>query len=338
MTDHPNTTYDDPWSEVVDRVAPELTVVALGGGHGLAANLSALRTFVTDLTAVVTVADNGGSSGRLRRELGVLPPGDLRQALAALCRDDEWGRTWADVLQHRFQSAGELHRHAVGNLLIVALWELLDGHVEGLDWVGRLLGAQGRVLPMAGVPLDIAAQVRGADPDHPDDVETVRGQVEVASTPGLVESVELVPADPPACPEAVEAIHAADWVILGPGSWYTSVLPHLLVPELQAALTKTGARRCVTLNLAPQLGETEGFSSSTYLEVLAVHAPDLQIDVVLTDPAGVADQPMLEETVNGLGAELVIADVAAQGTEGRHDVTKLAAAYASIMGAEVMAR
>jgi uncharacterized cofD-like protein len=338
MTDHPTTTYDDPWSEVADRVAPELTVVALGGGHGLAANLSALRTFVTDLTAVVTVADNGGSSGRLRRELGVLPPGDLRQALAALCRDDEWGRTWADVLQHRFQSAGELHRHAVGNLLIVALWELLDGHVEGLDWVGRLLGAQGRVLPMAGVPLDISAQVRGADPDRPDDVETVRGQVEVASTPGLVESVELVPADPPACPEAVEAIHAADWVILGPGSWYTSVLPHLLVPELQAALTKTGARRCVTLNLAPQLGETEGFSSSTYLEVLAVHAPDLQIDVVLIDPAGVADQPMLEETVNGLGAELVIADVAAQGTEGRHDVTKLAAAYASIMGAEVMAR
>jgi uncharacterized cofD-like protein len=214
MTDHPTTTYDDPWSEVADRVAPELTVVALGGGHGLAANLSALRTFVTELTAVVTVADNGGSSGRLRRELGVLPPGDLRQALTALCRDDEWGRTWADVLQHRFQSAGELHRHAVGNLLIVALWELLDGHVEGLDWVGRLLGAQGRVLPMAGVPLDISAQVRGADPDRPDDVETVRGQVEVASTPGLVESVELVPADPPACPEAVEAIHAADWVIL----------------------------------------------------------------------------------------------------------------------------
>jgi uncharacterized cofD-like protein len=338
MSEHPTAAYDDPWSEVADRVAPELTVVALGGGHGLAANLSALRTFVTDLTAVVTVADNGGSSGRLRRELGVLPPGDLRQALAALCRDDEWGRTWADVLQHRFQSAGELHRHAVGNLLIVALWELLDGHVEGLDWVARLLGAQGRVLPMASVPLDIAARVRGSDPDRPDDVETVRGQVEVASTPGLVESVELVPADPPACPEAIDAVHAADWVILGPGSWYTSVLPHLLVPELQTALTKTGARRCVTLNLAPQLGETEGFSSNTYLEVLAVHAPDLQIDVVLTDPTGVADQPMLEETVNGLGAELVIADVAAQGTEGRHDVTKLAAAYASIMGAEVATR
>jgi uncharacterized cofD-like protein len=305
--------------------------VALGGGHGLAVNLTALRTFCTDLTAVVTVADNGGSSGRLRRELGVLPPGDLRQALAALCRDDEWGRTWARLLQHRFESSGELHSHAVGNLLIVALWELLGGHVEGLDWVGRLLGAQGRVLPMAAVPLDIAARVRGADSARPDEVTTVRGQVEVATTEGLVESVQLEPAAPPACPEALEAIRAADWVILGPGSWYTSVLPHLLVPELRAALSGASAQRCVTLNLAPQLGETDGFSPSTYLEVLAVHAPDLRIDVVLADADGVADLDMLEETVNGLGAELVIADIAATDGSPRHDATRLAAAYAGIM-------
>jgi uncharacterized cofD-like protein len=306
-------------------------VVALGGGHGLAANLTALRTFCTDLTAVVTVADNGGSSGRLRRELGVLPPGDLRQALAALCRDDEWGRTWARLLQHRFASSGELHSHAVGNLLIVALWELLGGHVEGLDWVGRLLGAQGRVLPMAAVPLDITARVRGVDPQRPDEVTTVRGQVEVASTDGRVESVELEPSAPPACPEALDAIRAADWVILGPGSWYTSVLPHLLVPELRAALSGAPARRCVTLNLAPQRGETDGFSSSTYLEVLALHAPDLQIDVVLADAAGVADKAMLEETVEGLGAELVIADIAATDGSPRHDAERLAAAYAGIM-------
>jgi uncharacterized cofD-like protein len=313
----------------VGRESPR--VVALGGGHGLAANLTALRRFCTDLTAVVTVADNGGSSGRLRRELGVLPPGDLRQALAALCRDDEWGRTWARLLQHRFESSGELHSHAVGNLLIVALWELLGGHVEGLDWVGRLLGAQGRVLPMAAVPLDIAAQVRGADRSKPDELTTVRGQVEVASTEGLVESVRLEPAAPPACPEALDAIRAADWVILGPGSWYTSVLPHLLVPELRAALSGASARRCVTLNLAPQLGETDGFSPSTYLEVLAVHAPDLQIDVVLADAAGVADMAMLEETVDGLGAELVIADIAATDGSPRHDAARLAAAYAGIM-------
>ncbi len=313
------------------QAAPAPKVVALGGGHGLAANLSALRTFCTELTAVVTVADNGGSSGRLRRELGVLPPGDLRQALAALCRDDEWGRTWAKVLQHRFQSSGELHSHAVGNLLIVALWELLDGHVEGLDWVGRLLGAQGRVLPMSAVPLDIAAQVRGADPTSPDAVTSVRGQVEVATTEGMVESVELVPADPPGCPEALTAVEQADWVILGPGSWYTSVLPHLLVPELRCALIKTPARCCVTLNLAPQLGETDGFSPSTYLEVLAMHAPDLQIDLVLVDSGDVIDMQMLEETVHGLGAQLFIADLATAADPARHDVGKLAAAYLEIL-------
>ncbi len=145
----------------------DVRVVALGGGHGLAASLSALRRVVSDLTAVVTVADNGGSSGRLRREFGVLPPGDLRQALSALCRDDDWGRTWARVLQHRFRSTGDMHDHAVGNLLIVALWELLGEHVSGLDWVGRLLGAEGRVLPMSVTPIDITALVRGLDDADP---------------------------------------------------------------------------------------------------------------------------------------------------------------------------
>ena len=138
-------------------------VVACGGGHGLAASLQALRHLSERITAVVTVADDGGSSGRLRAELGVMPPGDLRMALAALCDDTEWGRTWRDVLQHRFTSAGDLDKHAVGNLLIVALWELLGDTVDGLDWVGRLLGARGRVLPMAAVPLAIEADVRRPD-------------------------------------------------------------------------------------------------------------------------------------------------------------------------------
>lgn len=308
-----------------------LAVVALGGGHGLAVTLTALRSFCRDLTAVVTVADNGGSSGRLRTELGVLPPGDLRQALAALCRDDEWGRTWADVLQHRFAGDGDLHDHALGNLLIVALWDLLGDHVSGLDWVGRLLGAQGRVLPMSAVPLDIEATVRGADPMRPTAVTTVCGQVQVATTPGSVESVQLVPAGPPACPEAVTAVRSADWVVLGPGSWYSSVLPHLLVPELRAALVDSSAKRCVTLNVAPQAGETDGFTASTYLEVLAVHAPDLRVDVVVADRRTVGDRVMLEETVAGLGGRLVVADIAAADGSPRHDPGGLAAAYEQIM-------
>jgi uncharacterized cofD-like protein len=307
------------------------SVVALGGGHGLAASLSALRRVVDDLTAVVTVADNGGSSGRLRREFGALPPGDLRMALAALCGDDDWGQTWARVLQHRFSSHGDMNEHAVGNLLIVALWELLGGHVEGLDWVGRLLGAHGRVLPMAVTPIDITAQVLGVDPEAPQAVSTVRGQVEVASTTGQVVSVHLVPDDPPACPEALEAIRAADWVVLGPGSWFTSVIPHLLVPELREALVTSPARKVVTLNLEPQAGETDGFSPETHLEVLAAHAPDLKLDVVLVDRGSVVDEAQLEHTAAALGARLVVADVAAEDGSPRHEPTKLANAYAGFM-------
>ncbi|MGH3277172.1 MAG: gluconeogenesis factor YvcK family protein, partial [Streptosporangiaceae bacterium] len=200
-------------------------MVALGGGHGLHASLSALRRVTRDLTAIVTVADDGGSSGRLRREFGVLPPGDLRMALAALCGDDAWGTTWSKVIQHRFTGAADLGGHTVGNVLIVALWELLGDSVQGLDWVARLLGAHGRVLPMSSVPLDLVAEVAGADPDDPDAISVVHGQVACATTPGQVRSVSLVPADPPACPESVQAVEAADWVVLGPGSWFTSVLP-----------------------------------------------------------------------------------------------------------------
>jgi uncharacterized cofD-like protein len=304
-----------------------LKVVALGGGHGLYANLSALRHLTDRLTAVVTVADDGGSSGRLRREFGVLPPGDLRMALSALCDDSEWGRLWRDVLQHRFASAGTLNDHALGNLLIVTLWELLDDPVAGLDWVARLLGARGRVLPMAAVPLDITASVLGIDPDDPSALTTVRGQVAVATTPGRVIGVDLMPAEPPACQEALDAVREADWVVLGPGSWFTSVLPHLLVPELSRALRETQARRCLTLNLGQQPGETDGFSPETHLEVLAAHAPDLRIDAVLADPSAVEDADVLAQVAGDLGARLLLRQVSTGDGTPHHDPLRLAAAY-----------
>jgi uncharacterized cofD-like protein len=318
-------------------------VVALGGGHGLYASLSGLRRVTRDLTAIVTVADDGGSSGRLRREFGVLPPGDLRMALAALCGDDSWGTTWSRVIQHRFGGTGEdsvpngggLAGHAVGNVLIVALWELLGDTVQGLDWVGRLLGAHGRVLPMAAVPIDLVAEVEGADPDRPDELTITVGQVACATTTGRVRSVSLIPADPPACPEAVQAIGAADWVVLGPGSWFTSVLPHLLVPELATALVGTKARRLVALNLAPQPGETAGFSPDAHLEVLADHAPDLAIDVVLADRTAVHGATAeLEKAANRLGARLVVADLAVGDGSPRHDPRRLAGAFAQIFEGE----
>ena len=307
-------------------------VVALGGGHGLAASLAALRLVTDRITAVVTVADDGGSSGRLRDEFDVLPPGDLRMALAALCDDTAWGHQWRDVLQHRFAGEGRLGGHAVGNLLIVSLWDLLGDTVGGLDLVGRLLNAQGRVLPMAAVPLNIEASVMGADPRQPLEVTTVRGQQAVATTTGRVQSVLLNPEKPPACDEAVAAIRAADWVILGPGSWFTSVMPHLLVPGVRDALLDTHARRILTLNLVMHTGETEGFSAENHLEVLAAHAPELHLDVVLADPEIVGDEAILRRSAGRMGAELVIARVGAQGREGHHDSLRLAAAYRDIMG------
>jgi 2-phospho-L-lactate transferase/gluconeogenesis factor (CofD/UPF0052 family) len=269
------------------------SAVALGGGHGLHTSLQALRHLVDDLvvddlSAIVTVADNGGSSGRLRGEFGVLPPGDLRMALAALCGEDAWGATWARVLQHRFAGEGEMRGHVVGNLLIVSLWEQLGDHVQALDWVGRLLGASGRVLPMALTPLDIAAEV-------------------------------------------VAAILAADWVVLGPGSWFSSVIPHLVVPELREALVRTDARLVVVLNLAEQAGETHGFGPEEHLAVLSEHAPDLKIHTVLADPCTVSDLAGLERAAASYGAALVVDHVAMDDGSPRHDVTRLAAAYERIM-------
>ncbi|MGQ0631442.1 MAG: gluconeogenesis factor YvcK family protein [Sporichthyaceae bacterium] len=305
-------------------------VVALGGGHGLAASLAALRDVTGEITAIVTVADDGGSSGRLREDFGVLPPGDLRMALAALCGSDEWGSTWSKVVQHRFRAGGDLHGHVVGNLLIVALWELLGDTVDGLDWVGLLLGARGRVLPMAAVPLEIEADVIGVDAGDPERVTAVRGQVAIATTPGRVREIRLIPADPPPCQPALDAVDAADWVVFGPGSWFTSVLPHLLVPQLAAALHTTAARRLIALNLAPQQGETSGFSASMHLDVLHRHQPGLRIDVVLADPAAVADVPALRAAAAAMGAEVVLAPVGMADGSPRHDPVLLAAAYEGV--------
>lgn len=306
-------------------------VVALGGGHGLAASLTALRLLTEDLTAVVTVADDGGSSGRLRDEFDVLPPGDLRMALSALCDESDWGHTWRDVLQHRFDGDGELKGHALGNLMIVSIWDLLGDTVKGLDLVGRLLGARGRVLPMAAEPLEIVAEIHGHDPDHPDATVEVRGQHRVASSAGVVSSIGIVPTCPEPCHEALAAVRDADWVMLGPGSWFTSVMPHLLVPDLADALVATPAKRLLNLNLEVHKGETRDFRAEDHLASLAANAPDLRLDVVLADPSVVPDGASLRAAAAELGAELVVAPVAARGTLGVHDPLRLAAALRDVI-------
>jgi uncharacterized cofD-like protein len=310
-------------------------VVALGGGHGLAVTLRSLRRVTDRLTAVVGVADDGGSSGRLRRELGVLPPGDLRMALSALCGDDAWGRTWSRVVQHRFDGHGDLSGHALGNLLIASLWEETGDVVAGLDWVAALLGAHGRVLPCTTVPLEIVAEVVGHDRARPGEVVVVRGQVEVATTPGRVVSIGLEPAAPPACPEALEAVRECDAIVMGPGSWYTSVLPHLLVPALAEALATSTARRVLVLNLTPQPGETAGFAPETHLEVLVDLMPRMRFDTVLADPRQVPDVTRLADACAAIGAGLVldrVAEAVPEEDATRHDPDLLAAALGALLG------
>ncbi|WP_328652940.1 2-phospho-L-lactate transferase CofD family protein [Micromonospora sp. NBC_00330] len=349
-------------------------VVAFGGGHGLSASLRALRHCAPeldlDITAVVTVGDDGGSSGRLRAERGGLPPGDLRQALVALAGDHPATRRSAGLFQHRFAavpvgvpesgatdtgpaagddpdrggaarrgtdgaSAGTdgLTGHAVGNLVLCGLMELLGDPVAALEHAGAMLGAVGRVLPMSRQPVGIEARVRGADPAAPDEVCTVSGQHQVAVTTGRVESLRLTPSAPPACAEAIEAIRAADWLIFGPGSWYTSVLPHLLVPQLADAIVSTSARRLVTLNLAAEK-ETLGLSVADHLAALHWYLPELKVDLVLADAKAVGDPEPVERAAESLGARLVLAPVAVVDGTPRHDPAALGAALVPVLGAD----
>lgn len=316
-----------------DPVVTAPRIVALGGGHGLYATLSAARRLSADVTAVVTVADDGGSSGRLRAELGMIPPGDLRMALAALAGEDPRSRLWADVVQHRFGGNGALAGHSVGNLVLAGLTEVLGDPVLALDELGRVLDVAGRVLPMSPVALDIEADVSGLEED-PRVSRVIRGQVAVATTPGKVRRVRLRPADPPATESAVRAIERADLVVLGPGSWFSSVLPHVLVPDLFAALAATAARKVLVLNLGPEPGETAGFSAERHLHVLSQHAPGFRVHHVVVDSASVppgSERDHLARAAALFGADVVYADVASD-TLRTHDPAKLADVVASWTG------
>jgi uncharacterized cofD-like protein len=313
---------------------PPPRVVAFGGGHGLAAALAAWRRLTPQLTAVVTVADDGGSSGRIRRELPYLPPGDLRMALAALAGRDERTQSMTALLQHRFGGSGVLAGHSVGNLVLTGLTELYGGDaVRALDELAGLLGARGRVLPMASVPLDLVARVESVDRDDPARHRTIRGQVAIAATPGRVRDIRVMPPDPPVPDAVLDAIASADVISLGPGSWYTSVLPHLLVPRLRKALAASRAKVVVVLNLEPQPGETDGFSPEEHLRVLEAHLDGVALHTVIADADSVVDRHGLLAAARTCGAELVLAPVAELDGAPRHDPERLAAALAGVVGA-----
>ena len=241
--------------------------VAIGGGHGVARTLAGLRTIADEVIAVVSVADDGGSSGRLRRDLGVPAPGDLRMALTTLAQR----RRLAELVGYRFDR-GELRGHSLGNLMLVALQEQHGGDlVAALDELSLHLGVAGRVLPCT--PSSVTLEAHAATGE-------VHGQAAIAETTRL-ERVWLEPPGPPVTPAAAEAIATAEVVVLGPGSLYTSLLPNLLVPGLARAIAASEATVVLVANLRQQPGETEGMDLVDHLEALRTHAPGVRVDVLL---------------------------------------------------------
>lgn len=295
-------------------------MASLGGGHGLYQTLLAARqTDAEAISAIVTVADDGGSSGRLRRELEIIPPGDLRMALAALSSDSDNGQLWAQTLQHRFKGNGAMAGHAVGNLLIAGLSDVLGDFQDALDAVAELTESAGRVVPSVSHPLDIEAEVAGLD-DDPRIMRSVRGQVAVASTVGQVRRVRILPEKPDANPVALAALRDADMITLGPGSWFSSVLPHVLVPQIVEAITSSDALRIVVLNLSAEPGETHGFSAERHLHVLAQHAPSLRVDKVIVDGSALpnsSERAFVQRAASVLGATAVFRDVCQVDNDGR---------------------
>lgn len=310
-------------------MSKDLKVAALGGGHGLAATLKALRAITGEITAIVTVADNGGSSGRLREEFPIVPPGDLRMALAALCADDEWGRNWAEIMQYRFTSDGALNGHAVGNLLLAALWDRDHDVVAGLNQVGDLLKVTGRVLPMTAEPLTIDAtfNFRGQRIE-------AHGQVAVATTRGRLEELRLSPENPETRPEVISAISEADWITMGPGSWFSSVLPHLLVPSLRDAIVAAPAKKILLLNLDTDKerdsgGEFAGYSPLDHCEILFQYAPGLRFDLVIAD-SNQGDMSALRKRLEMMGTSFLIRDLRDPNEAIHHSEQKLASAFTHI--------
>lgn len=316
-----------------------VSVVCFGGGHGLYASLRALNHLKKsdlphlEITAIVGVSDDGGSSGRLRSEFPIVPPGDLRMALAALCPIDssEGGDARVESLvQFRFDanSDSSLAGHVVGNIVLTALWSQGYSTVEGLDYFGRLLKVVGTVLPASVTPTVIRAEVR--DEFEPDVTREISGQVAVATSLGEVLTTKLEPRDTRACPEALDRIAQADVLVFGPGSWFTSVTPHLLIPEMRSAIAQSDATKILILNLSPQPGETSHFDPSDYLESWSHLAPEIAIDTVIADKSNIQFPDRFSDLMQDRNISVVWHPLAA--SSHAHDPKLLAQALGIVLG------
>ncbi len=298
-------------------------LVAIGGGHGLAASLRALRTLSGSVSAIVSVADDGGSSGRLREQLGVVAPGDLRKCLVAL---SDPASPLAKAFEHRFE-AGDLKGHPLGNLMIVGMTQSLGGIIPALRELEKLLGCVGKLYPATEVPVRLEAEVSG------ERSERVKGQVAVAGTPHI-SRVILDPEDPEVPKEAISVLHDADAIVIGPGSLYTSVLAVASIPRIREAISESLAQKIYVCNLRPQPGETEGYDVASHLRALSAHG--IVPDITLYDPAGMSLGKLEAVFTNsespgwgGLPKAVAVSLAKANGLA--HDPGKLAEAVARIL-------
>lgn len=297
-------------------------VVAIGGGHGISTLLRGLKEHTRNITAIVTVADDGGSSGRLRTSLGILPPGDIRNCLAALSNDEA---LLTQLFQYRFSGAPDLKGHSFGNLFITALTDLTGSFEEAVAESGRALSVSGRVLPST---LDTVRLVADMRLPHVVNEVRVAGESKIPEMAGQVRRVWLEPNNPPAFPPALQAILTADVIVVGPGSIYTSLLPNLLVPELQAAVRASRAIKVYVCNIATQAGETDLYTCHDHVRALEEHAGEGLFDVVLCNDKYEGDlggAQWVRVDDRGRGDRRVYrADLLDAGFPWRHDSARLA--------------
>ena len=298
-------------------------VVAIGGGHGLSTLLRGIKEHTHNITAVVTVADDGGSSGRLRQGLGILPPGDIRNCLAALSNDEA---LLTRLFQYRFSGMPELAGHSFGNLFITALTDITGSFEQAIIESGKALSVSGRVLPSTLDPVRLVADMR--IPQLANEIR-VEGESKIPTMAGSVRRVWLEPNNPPAFPPVLQAILRAELIVVGPGSLFTSLLPNLLVPELLAALHASRAIKVYVCNIATQNGETDSFSCQDHVEALEQHMGEPAFDIVLCNALYEGDLGSAAKWVRAddRGREdrrLYCADLVDSGHPWRHDAAKLA--------------
>ena len=297
-------------------------IVAIGGGTGLATLLRGLKSYTTNLTAIVTVADDGGSSGRLRRELGTLPPGDVRNCIAALADAEP---LMTSLFQYRFSDGSGLAGHSFGNLFIVAMSGVVGNFEDAIRQTSRVLAVRGQIIPSTLANVTLCAKM--------DDAQTIEGESSISDTKakGRIKEVFLQPEDSPAHPEAVRAILDADMIILGPGSLYTSILPNLLVKGIRRAFAASPAVKAYVCNVATQPGETDGFSLAQHVDAIEEHIGGHLLHWIVVNnnlrgtlPNADLSQPVAVDSLLENGIRLVKADVVSESNRYHHDSRKLA--------------